>query len=79
METEERKENLIEAIVSLNDEDANHFCDKWYLADYYDWDAKEVGYTYAKNVVNGECKTIENIKEMENYLNKYKSNNFKTK
>ena len=69
-----RKENLIEAIVSLNDEDSVHFCNKWDLTHYGEERATDHLYNYAKNVVEGECKTIEDIKDMENYLNKYKLN-----
>tara|TARA_R100000742_G_C4278956_1_gene102522 strand:- start:1301 stop:1681 length:381 start_codon:yes stop_codon:yes gene_type:complete len=71
-----RKENLIEAIVSLNDEDSVHFCNKWDLAHYgEEVSATDHLYNYATNVVEGECKTLEDIKEMENYLKKYKSLN----
>jgi len=67
-----RKENLIEAIVSLNDEDSVHFCNKWDLAHYgEEVSATDHLYNYATNVVEGECKTLEDIEEMENYLKKY--------
>tara|TARA_R100000742_G_C4253838_1_gene71924 strand:+ start:264 stop:812 length:549 start_codon:yes stop_codon:yes gene_type:complete len=69
-----RKKALIEAIVSLNDEDSVHFCNKWDLTHYGEERATDHLYNYAKNVVEGECKTIEDIKDMENYLNKYKLN-----
>jgi len=72
MNIQERKNNLIETIIGLNDEDSVHFCNKWGLAHYgEEVNATDHLYNYAKKVVEGECKTLADIEEMENYLKKY--------